>query len=112
MLQFLQLIVINTQSSSVLSPTFLGQCYFENPLRRNKLELVDGGILAFLHDHMLAECCALMDTRSRAVTADLQLSFVRPISPNLPTPSMYGWLRCKKVRMSGIVSFVEPELGK
>lgn len=75
---------------------------------------VDGGILALLLDHMFADCCALMDTSRRAVTTDLQLSFVRPVSPNLPT-SFHVWVvkvEGRKIRMSGIVSFVDQELGE
>ena len=46
---------------------------------------VHGGILALLLDHMFADCCASMDSSRRAVTADLHLSYVRSVSPKIPT---------------------------
>ena len=55
-----------------------------------------------------------MDTSRRAVTADLHLSYVRPVSPNLPTTFHIRVVKVegRKVRMSGIVSFVDQELGE
>lgn len=75
---------------------------------------VHGGILAFLLDHMFADCCALMDRSRRAVTADLKLSFVRPVSPNLPT-SFHVWVakvEGRKIQMAGTVSSIDRELGE
>lgn len=37
-----------------------------------------GGMSAFLLDHMLAECC------QPALTANLNISYLRPIAPDLP----------------------------
>ena len=75
---------------------------------------VHGGIISFLLDHMFADCCALMDRSRRAVTADLKLSFVRPVSPNLPTSFHVRVVKVegRKVRMAGVVSFGDQELGE
>lgn len=75
---------------------------------------VHGGILALFLNHMFADCCASMDSSRRAVTADLHLSYVRPVSPNLPTTFHVRVVKVegRKVRMSGIVSSVDQELGE
>jgi uncharacterized protein (TIGR00369 family) len=75
---------------------------------------VHGGILALFLNHIFADCYASIDTSRRAVTADLHLSYVQPVSPNIPTSFHVRVVKVegRKVRMSGIVSFVDQKLGE